>query len=145
MGKLLTCLPRLTLAQLRPKLRSTTVCTCRRDLENFPMPPWEFLLTCPNRLSSFNSDRSLVLSGNCTCLQTSHRPHGRLTFCSLFAGRWCLCLGWHSDHLIVHDQWEHCWLCARSSSKVPNAPMGDSCFFCLVVCRVAVSLLGEAQ
>jgi hypothetical protein len=34
------------------------------------------LLTCPNRLSSFNSDRYLVLSGNCTCqprLQTSHR------------------------------------------------------------------------
>ena len=32
-GKLLTCLLRLLLAQLRPTLRSTTVCTCRRDLE----------------------------------------------------------------------------------------------------------------
>ena len=30
---LLTCLPRLMLAQLRPTLRSTTVCTCCRDLK----------------------------------------------------------------------------------------------------------------
>ena len=37
MGKLLTRLPRITLAQLRT-LRSTTVCTCRRDLEKFPWP-----------------------------------------------------------------------------------------------------------
>jgi hypothetical protein len=43
---------------------------------------------------------------------------------SLFAGWWCLCLFRHSDHLIVHHQWEHSWLCARSSSKVPIAPMG---------------------
>ena len=47
MGKWLTCLPRLTLAQLRT-LRSTTVCMCRKDLEKFPSPRWEFLLTCPN-------------------------------------------------------------------------------------------------
>jgi hypothetical protein len=59
-----------TLAQLRT-FRSTTACTCHRDLENSPSP-----------------------------------PHGRLTCCSLFAGRRCLCLGWHSGHLIVHHQWE---------------------------------------
>ena len=40
MGKLLTRLPRLTLAQLRT-LWSTTECTCCRDLANFPSPPWE--------------------------------------------------------------------------------------------------------
>jgi hypothetical protein len=40
MGKLLTCLPRLTPAQLQT-LRSTTVSTCRRDLQNFPSPRWE--------------------------------------------------------------------------------------------------------
>ena len=114
MGKLLTCLPGLSLAQLRPTLRSTTEGTCSRDpklpiapmgdssfarflqgggvnvfsgtvtissctisgntasyvcahVQNFPSPPWEFLLTCPNRLSSLNSDQSLVLSGICTC------------------------------------------------------------------------------
>jgi hypothetical protein len=40
MEKWLTWLPRLTLAQLRT-LRSTTVCTCHRDLENFPSPQLE--------------------------------------------------------------------------------------------------------
>ena len=40
MGKLLTRLPRLTLAQLRT-LRSSTGCTCCRDLAKFPSPPWE--------------------------------------------------------------------------------------------------------
>jgi hypothetical protein len=53
MGKLLTCLPRLTLAQLRTP-RSTTVCMCNRDLQKFPSPRWEnALLTCPIRLSPF--------------------------------------------------------------------------------------------
>ena len=52
-------------------------------------------------------------------------PHATLTFCSLFAGRcWCLCPGWHSGHLIVHHQWEHSFLCARSSPKVPTTLMG---------------------
>jgi hypothetical protein len=52
-------------------------------------------------------------------------PHATLTFCSLFAGRcWCLCPGWHSGHLNVHHQWEHSFLCARSSPKVPTTLMG---------------------
>ena len=46
MGKLLTRLPQLSLAQLRPTLRSTTVCTCRRDLEKFPLPRWDFHMFC---------------------------------------------------------------------------------------------------
>ena len=51
MGKLLTCLPRLTLVQL---LRSTTGGACHRDLAKFPSPRWEnALLTCPFRFSSF--------------------------------------------------------------------------------------------
>ena len=108
MGKWLTCLPRLTLAQLRLTLRSFTGCTCRWNL-NFP-----------------------------------HRPNGKLTFCSLLAGRWCLCRGWHSDHLIVNHQWEHSfWLCAPSSSKVPNAPMGkclvDMCISALIFMMGAAS------
>ena len=58
--------------------------------------------------------------------KSSHRPDGRLTFCLLFAGRWCSCPGRHSDHLIVRHQRELCThsICARSSSKVPIAPMG---------------------
>ena len=90
MGKLLTCVPRLTLAQLRTTIRSTTGGACRRDLK------------------------------------TSHRPDGRLTLCSLFAGRRYSCRWRHSGHLIVHHQWEHSCICARS--KVPIAPMGDSHF-----------------
>jgi len=38
MGRLLTCLPQLSLAQLRMTLWSTTECTCRRDLK-FPHCP----------------------------------------------------------------------------------------------------------
>ena len=118
MGKLLTRLPRLLLAQLlRLTLRSTTVCTCRRGL-NFshrpdgkmadvlapthacttanasvnyslyaPQRPRIFsgkcLLTCPNRFSSFNLDRS----------------------CS------------------TRDEYV-----PATPAKVPVAPMGDSCF-----------------
>jgi hypothetical protein len=92
MGKLLTGLPRLSLAQLRPTLRSTTASTCRRDL------------------------------------QLSHRPHGRLTLCSLFAGWWCLCRERHSVNREFPDLLQHSYRCARSSSKVPIAPMGSSQF-----------------
>ena len=58
-------------------------------------------------------------------LKSSQCPYGRLlTCCSLFAGRWCLCFEWHSDHLIVHHQWEFSSQCAHSRSKVPIAPLG---------------------
>ena len=46
MGKWLTCLPRLSLAQLQPTLWSTTVGTCRRDLEKFPWPRWDSHMFC---------------------------------------------------------------------------------------------------
>jgi hypothetical protein len=112
MGKLLMCLPRLTLAQLQTTLWST-----------------------------FQEVRATET------LKTSHRPHGRLTVCSLLAGRRCHRLGRHSDHRIVHHQWEHSYRSARSCSKVPIAPMRDLRFanVLLVVCRVAVSSSGVAQ
>jgi len=56
-------------------------------------------------------------------------PDRRLTFCSLFAGRRCRCLGWLSDHLIMHHQWEYSWLCARAhalkSSHRPDGKVAD--------------------
>jgi len=125
MGKLLTCLPRLSLAQLRLTLRSTSAGMCSKGL-NFSHRPQGAFPTCPNRLSSFNSDQSLVLPGRCACqphLQTSHRPNGRLAFCSLFAGWWCLCRGWHSVNREFPDLLQHSKHCARSSSKVCIAPM----------------------
>ena len=64
----------------------------------------------------------------CTLMfKSSHRPNGRLTFCSMFAGRWCPRLFRHGHDNVFLDLWEHSWLCARSCSKVPIAPMGDSC------------------
>ena len=58
-------------------------------------------------------------------LKTSHRPNGIFTcFALVLAGWWCLRPKWHGDHLIVNHQWEYNLYCARSSSKVPNAPMG---------------------
>ena len=142
MGKLLTHLPQLLLAQLRPTLRSTSGCTCCRDLQKFPSPRWEFLLTCPNRLSSFNSDRYLVLSGICTCqphLQTSHRPDGILTcFALVLAGGRCVHHEWHSELLIVRHHWQYSLQCACSRSNFPS-PRWET-HILLVVCRAAVSL-----
>jgi hypothetical protein len=129
MGKWLTCLPRLMLAQLRT-LRSTTERTCHRGLAKFPSPRWEsFRCACPDsRLHNCERFGQLQGVSASETLQSSPCPDGRLTFCSLFAGRWCLCRGCHSDHLIVHHQWELSSQCARSSSKVPNAPMGCLAF-----------------
>ena len=61
-------------------------------------------------------------------LKISQCPHGRLTICSLFAGRRCLCRGRHrhSVNRELPDLLQHSRLCARSSSKVPIAPIGDS-------------------
>ena len=54
--------------------------------------------------------------------------------CFVLSGWRCLCLWRHGDLLIVHHHWQHSWLCACSSSKlpwdaslcskVPIAPMG---------------------
>jgi hypothetical protein len=162
MGKLLTCSPRLTLAQLRLTLWSTTVCTCQPCLQHPNAPMENCLRAClDSRLhncerfghhmpkstlifqfeSIFGPIRDGYASHACklpiapmeNCLRacldsrlhncerfghlqavratetfkSSHRPNGRLTFCSLLAGRWCRNLGWHSDHLFVHHQWEH--------------------------------------
>jgi hypothetical protein len=61
-------------------------------------------------------------------LKTSHCPNGKLMFCSLLAGRWCLCREWHGDLLIVHNHWQHSCYCACSHSIFPIAPMGNSRF-----------------
>jgi len=81
------------------------------------------------QLIGLNITGGYLFSVRARMFKSPHRPHGKLTFRSLLAGWWCLCLFRHSDHLIVHHQWEHSlWLCASSSSKVPNAPMGNSRF-----------------
>jgi hypothetical protein len=45
--------------------------------------------------------------GAAETLQSSHCPNGKLTFCSLVAGRWCLCRGWHSVNCELPDLLQH--------------------------------------
>ena len=56
--------------------------------------------------------------------ESSRRPHGRLMFCSLFAGRRCLRLFRHCHDNVFLDHRQHSLLCVCSCSKVPIAPMG---------------------
>ena len=63
------------------------------------------------------------------------RPDGRLTICSLFAGRRCLCQWWHSVNRELPDLLQHSYLCARCFSKFPIAPMGK-----LLTCLPGLSL-----
>jgi hypothetical protein len=114
------------LHKLRLTLRSTTDCTCHKDL-NFSHRPDGKMAYVLSRLllARLRTLRGQLQGVRATeTLKTSHRINGRLTLCLLFAGWWCRCLGRHSGHLIVHHQWEYSKLCARSCSKVPIAPMG---------------------
>ena len=109
---------------------------CHRNLANFPSPPWEthvclvvcrvaVLLSLPAQSQSSTPKCIPIKLPMCALmLNSSHRPEGRLTFCSLFAGRWCPCWGWHSVNRELPDLLQHSFLCAHSSSKLPIAPMG---------------------
>jgi hypothetical protein len=56
-GKLLTCFPRLTLAQLRPTLWSTTECKCRRDLKFSHRPHGRIADSLASTLQKLQSPR----------------------------------------------------------------------------------------
>ena len=123
MGKWLTCLPRLPLQQLRPTHRSTTACTCRRDLQCFPSPRWEEyrracfdsrLHNCESRFGQLQDVREAET------LKTSHRPDGIFTCFGLVLAGWrCLHPWWHGDLVILHHHWQHSYICACSRSKFP--------------------------
>ena len=71
------------------------------------------------------ADASVNYSGYAAkTLKTSHRPHGKLKICSLFAGRRCLRLFRHGHDNVFLNLREYSYLCARSFSKVPIASMG---------------------
>jgi hypothetical protein len=94
---------------------------CARSSSKLPIAPMGKWLTCLHRLT-LGQLRTLRSTTGGTChrdLDNFPSPDGRLTFCSLFAGRRCLCRGRHNGHLIVHHQWELSWQCACSCSKVP--------------------------
>jgi hypothetical protein len=86
--------------------------TCQPRLQTSHRPDGKVadLLAPTHVCTTVNALRSTTVGAYCRDLEISHRPHRRLTCCSLFAGRRCLCQEWHSVHLIVHHQWEHCWL-----------------------------------
>jgi hypothetical protein len=119
---------------------------CGAHLQKFPSPRWDFLLTCPNRLSSFNWDRSLVLPGTRTCqsrLQNPIAPMGDSYFAHCLQGGGVYVssgtvtitsssiTGNTANYVRVHVQ------------KLPSPPWETHVL--LVVCRVAVSLSGVAQ
>jgi len=107
MGKWLTCLPRLTLAQLRT-LRSTTGGACSKDLEKlckrFPSPPGRLTFACCLQgggvyvySGTVTITSSSIYGNTATFVVRAHaqnfpssRGETQLTFCSLFAGRRCL-------------------------------------------------------
>jgi hypothetical protein len=100
-----------------------------RSSSKVPIAPIGKWLTCPNRLSSFNSDRSSVLPERCTCqprLQTSHCPDGIFTcFALVLAGRRCVHLQWDGNFVIVHHHWQHSWRCAcQPRLQTSHRPMG---------------------
>jgi hypothetical protein len=144
-------------------LRSTTECTCCRDLQCFPSPhgrltfcsvvcraavlqSWKaqwpshrapsvgtqlaecapMLKSSHRRMGDGKMADALASTLACTTaadalvnyrlyvqqrLKTSHRPHGRLKFGSLFAGRRCLCRFWHGHNNVFHDLRESSFLC----------------------------------
>ena len=73
---------------------------------------------------------NLVIPGRSKCQTRLQNPIApwKLTFCSLFAGRWCRSLGRNSVNRELPDLLQHSLLCASSFSKFPIAPMQESCF-----------------
>jgi hypothetical protein len=65
--------------------------------------------------------------------EISHCPHGKLTICSLFAGRRCLRLFRHCHDNVFLNLQEYSFLnlCARSSSKVSHRPDGNALLTCI--------------
>ena len=80
MGKLLKCLPRLSLAQLRLTLRSTTVCTCRRGLNFSHRPDGNIADVLMPRLflqtTLWSTTQNVRVK---VTLKGSHRPDGKIT------------------------------------------------------------------
>jgi hypothetical protein len=123
----------------------------------FPSPPWEthvllvacravVLLSWEAQCQSWTPRSTPTLCA----LQFSHGLHRRLTFCSLLAGRWCPCWGWHSVNRGLPDLLQHRSQiqCARSSSKVPSiAPMGKllTCLPRLTLAQLRPKLSGQLQ
>jgi hypothetical protein len=101
----------------------------RAHAQNFPSPRWEdcYRACFDSRLHNCGADAPVNYSMYVPQIPAiSHRPDGRPTCCLLFAGRWCLGHGWHSDHLVEQHQWEHSSKCASSFSQRFPSPRWET-------------------
>ena len=148
MGKWLTCLPRLSLAQLQPTLWSTTGCACRRDLEKFPWPRWENADTLALILACITATDASVNYRRCVPQRPSKVPIAPMGFSHILRVRLqgggvyvnggsvtfssCTITGNSAGNVRAHAQ------------KFP-LPRWDFHMFCACVCRAAVSLSRVAR
>jgi hypothetical protein len=147
MGKLLTCLPQLTLAQLR--MRQLQSVSAAETLKNShrPMGNSRFArcLQGGGGVAVYGGSVSIVNSQIYSNFGEYVRAHVQkfpsaqweTHICLLLAGRRCLRRIRHGHDNVFLDLREYRLRCACSCSKVPIAPMGDS--HLLVACREAVS------
>ena len=127
MGKLLTRLPRLTLAQLRT-LRSTTGCTCCRDLAKFPSPRWDFHMfgaLCLQGGGVYVQSGSVSFSSCTITGNTAYDGGGVLISSGTVSFSLCTITGNTAFSVRAHVQ------------KFPS-PDGIFTCFALCACRVAV-------
>ena len=114
----------------------TTVGTCHTDTQTYHRPHGKVA----DALASTHASTTVAHSPVNYSGYVPQRPE---TFPSpqwethvmlaVFAGRWCLCRGWHSVDRELPDLLQHSSQCARSSSKVPIAPVWDVHCFCAFV------------
>jgi hypothetical protein len=104
---------------------------CARSSSKVSHRPHGSLADMPNRLSSFNSDRSLVLRNLYVPAMPANFPSPRWDYDGIFtcfalvlAGRRCVHQQWHGNFVIVHHHWQHSSISACSRSKFPITPMG---------------------
>jgi hypothetical protein len=153
MGKLLTCLHRLTLGQFRT-LRSTTECRCHRDLEKIPSPPWEthvLLVVCRAAVSlsmeaqwpslRARSVETQLLDRCVLMFKTSHRPHGKLTIACCMQGGGIYV---SSGTVTITSSSISGNTANYVRAHAQKFPRWET-HVLLVVCRVAVSMLGATM
>jgi len=106
---------------------------------NFPIADGKVALTCLPQLTLAQLPTTLWSTFQgvrvTETLYIPHHPHGRLTFCSLFAGRRCLRLFRHGHNNVFLDLREHSFICCAcscfKSSHRPDGRLNSQFCLCL--------------
>jgi hypothetical protein len=89
------------------------------------MGQWLTVLA-PTHLAQLRTTLRSTTGGAChRDLAEFPSPHNEIFTCFalVLAGRRCLRRKWHSDHLIVHHQWQHSWTgTCKPCLQIPIAP-----------------------